>query len=87
VSDLAHYTKRMLQALDAYWSVYEGRAALAAVEGIAATPGEECPTCGQTGPDTFVRVGDYGGDVWEARCGDEWHDTVSADPRETTDGD
>ena len=24
MSDLAHYTKRMLQALDAYWSVCEG---------------------------------------------------------------
>ena len=24
MSDLAHYTKRMLQALDAYWSVHEG---------------------------------------------------------------
>lgn len=23
MTDLAHYTKRMLQALDAYWSVYE----------------------------------------------------------------
>ena len=24
MTDLAHYTKRMLQALDTYWAVYEG---------------------------------------------------------------
>lgn len=24
MTDLAHYTKRMIQALDAYWSVCEG---------------------------------------------------------------
>jgi hypothetical protein len=40
----------------------------------AVASGEKCPTCGEAGPDVFDRVGDYGGDVFEARRGDEWHD-------------
>jgi hypothetical protein len=45
-----------------------GRAAVVTVEPMA------CPTCGESGPDVIDRVGDYGGDTFEARCGDEWHD-------------
>lgn len=38
-----------------------------------------CPTCGERGPDTIHRVGDYGGDLFEARCGDGWHDGKEGD--------
>lgn len=38
-----------------------------------------CPTCGERGPDTVDRVGDYGGEMFEARCGDPWHDKEIAD--------
>ena len=51
------------------------------------TPGDErCPTCGETGPDVVDRVGDYGGDAFEARCGDEWHDTPSPGDERTAEG-
>jgi hypothetical protein len=32
----------------------------------------KCPTCGGTGPDTFTHDHDSG--LYEASCGDEWHD-------------
>ena len=31
-----------------------------------------CPTCGKTGPDTAHWI--YDAQMYEADCGDEWHD-------------
>ena len=51
--------------------------------GLLASPDkpETCPTCGETGPDVFDDVGDYGGGPYEARCGDEWHDDEASPDR------
>lgn len=35
-----------------------------------------CPTCGGTGPD--VCDWDWEAQMYEARCGDEWHDAQGA---------
>jgi hypothetical protein len=43
---------------------------------ITTKRGGHCETCGYSGPDQIDAVGDYGGEPYEARCGNEWHDSA-----------
>jgi hypothetical protein len=49
---------------------------MGALEESLGMPRSACPTCRGTGPDVFDW--DWEAQMYEARCGDEWHDAQGA---------